>query len=437
MRRWLLHPLTLIRPLRTTVKTLRPFLASLRDILASLHLTVVLLLLSMALIFAATLAQVNLGIWAVQEKYFRSFFVFWPVGDTRVPLFPGGYTLGGLLLLNLIAAHVYRFAFTWRRAGIFLTHLGLIVLLVGELLTGLWQEDYHLRLNEGETKNYAESFQHHELVLIDATDAAFDEVVAIPEQLLARKTAVQHSKLPFRVVTKAYYSNSSLHMRSATPALAGETTAQANIGVGDHVAAASQPITHRPDERNVPSAILELLGTEGSFGTYLVSAHLPAPQSFTYAGRTWKIALRLQRAYQPFSLTLLKFSHDRYAGTEIPKNFSSRLRLATPDGRDDREVLVYMNNPLRYAGYTFYQAGFENDDRTTILQVVRNPSWLVPYVACALMTLGLTVQFAIHLVGFLGKRRRAPSAAPALLKPKQQPAQAASTARPTKTPAIA
>ena len=116
----------------------------------------------------------------------------------------------------------------------------------------------------------------------------------------------------------------------------------------------------------------------------------------------------MQRAYRPFSLTLLKFNHDVYAGTDIPKNFSSRIRLKTPDGRDDREVLIYMNNPLRYAGLTFYQASFEpGNDKVTILQVVRNPSWQLPYLACTLLALGLLVQFGIHLVGFIRKRAAA------------------------------
>jgi len=66
-----------------------------------------------------------------------------------------------------------------------------------------------------------------------------------------------------------------------------------------------------------------------------------------------------------------------------------------------------MNNPLRYAGLTFYQAGFENNDQTTVLQVVRNPSWLIPYIACIIMTLGLLLQFGIHLTGFIAKRRAA------------------------------
>lgn len=400
-------------------------LCDLRDFLVSLKLTIVLLGFSMVLVFAATLDQVNLGIWAVQEKYFRSFVVYAEAGRFALPIFPGGYLVGGLLLANLIGAHLFRFSLSWRKLGIQLTHLGLIVLLVGELLTGLWQKDFHLRLTEGETKNYAESFRHHELVVIDATDSAYDDVVAVPEALVARKTPVQHPKLPFRLTPKSYYSNSSLHMRpTGAEAIAGDQSPVATTGVGGHVVAAPQPVTHRSDERNVPSALVEVSGADGSLGTFLVSAHLPQPQTFSYGGRTWKIALRVQRAYQPFSLTLLKFSHDRYAGTDIPKNFSSRLRLASLDDRESREVLIYMNNPLRHSGLTFYQAGFENDDRTTVLQVVRNPSWLVPYIACALMTLGLVVQFGIHLFGFVRRRRPgAVSAAPAKSKiPSAQPA---------------
>ena len=43
----------------------------------------------------------------------------------------------------------------------------------------------------------------------------------------------------------------------------------------------------------------------------------------------------------------------------------------------------------------------------TILQVVRNPGWLTPYLACVLVALGLIVQFMTHLIGFAMKRRTA------------------------------
>jgi hypothetical protein len=41
------------------------------------------------------------------------------------------------------------------------------------------------------------------------------------------------------------------------------------------------------------------------------------------------------------------------------------------------------------------------------LQVVRNPSWLVPYLSCLLVGVGLIGQFLYHLIGFITKRRAA------------------------------
>ncbi len=377
-----------------------------RDFFSSLKLTIVLLALSIVLIFWATLAQVKLGVWGVQEHFFRTFFVLSKIPGTEipVPVFPGGYFIGGLLLLNLGAAHFARYQASWKKSGIALTHLGLVLLLVGELLTGLWQEEYSLRLDEGQTKNYSESFRISELALIDHTDPQYDDVFVVPEKLLARGRDITAPQLPFRLVPKAWYPNVRLQMRG--PGQGGESS-PATQGIGPRIAAAPLAMTYKMDERNVPAAYVEIIAPEGSLGTWLVSEMLVEPQTFTHAGRTWSIALRLQRNYKPYALTLVEFSHDRYAGTEIPKNFSSRVRLTTPDGRDDREVLIYMNNPLRYAGLTFYQAGFDNNDRTTVLQVVRNPSWLIPYIACVLMGLGLCIQFGISLFSFVTKRRAA------------------------------
>ena len=379
------------------------FLRDLRDILVSLKLTVFLIVFSIVLVLAATIDQVNLGIWAVQEKYFQTFVVFWKVGNVSLAVFPGGYTIGGLLLLNLLGAHFYRFKFSAKKLGIWLAHAGLILLLVGQLLTGLWQDEFQLRLDQGQSKNFAESYRNVELAITDTTDPKFDQVVAIPEKPLARLETIQHPKLPFRVAVKTYFPNATLQMRG--PMQPADPTSLATQGVGPQILATLQPLTYKSEERNIPAAYVELIGPDDSIGTWLVSPLLEETQRFAFGGKNWKIALRFARSYQPYTLTLLKFSHDRYAGTDIPKNFSSRIRLTTPDGRDDREVLIYMNNPLRYAGLTFYQAGFENNDQTTVLQVVRNPSWLIPYVACALMTVGLLIQFGIHLVGFVSRRR--------------------------------
>jgi ResB-like family len=104
---------------------------------------------------------------------------------------------------------------------------------------------------------------------------------------------------------------------------------------------------------------------------------------------------------------LQKFTHEKYAGTEIPRNFSSKVTLIDPELSVNRDVLIYMNHPLRYRGETFYQAGFQPDDSATVLQVVRNPSFIAPYVACVIVAAGLLVQFGFHLMGFSRQRRKA------------------------------
>jgi hypothetical protein len=117
--------------------------------------------------------------------------------------------------------------------------------------------------------------------------------------------------------------------------------------------------------------------------------------------------MRQRRIYLPYSLTLKKFRHDVYMGTDIPKNFSSLVHLSNPVSGEERDVLIYMNQPLRYDGKTFYQASFGKGDTLSVLQVVQNPGWLLPYVACALVTAGLLVHFGITL----RRRLRRPLAA--------------------------
>src|SRR5580698_2221449 len=116
----------------------------------SLRLTVVLLGAGLVLVFVGTLAQVHEGLYAAQVRYFRSWYIWQPtIGDHTWPIIlPGGYLLGNLLLFNLIAAHIKRFKFTTSKIGIQLIHGGLILLLLGQLLTDLFAQESSMRLSE-------------------------------------------------------------------------------------------------------------------------------------------------------------------------------------------------------------------------------------------------------------------------------------------------
>ncbi len=378
---------------------------------SSLRLTVTCLVCGCILVFWGTLAQVHLGLFKAQSEFFRSFLIYWPLDGTapHIPVFPGGYLVGTVLLINLLAAHLRYYQPGKRKIGIVLIHLGVVLLLLGQMLTDVLARESALHLRIGETKNYSEADRAYELAVIDTTDKDSDKVVAIPSSVLVRRGAVSDPEMPFTVRAKTYYANSDLAVTNA----AGFAPVKTTAGGGTDLWWRELPRVTAMDRVDIPSAVVEIATPQGSLGTFLVSAMLSQPQEFTFNHRTYTMLLRPERFYLPFSLHLMEFHHDRYPGTDIPKNFSSRVRLQNLANGENREVLIYMNNPLRYQGETFYQASFDTDDGGSILQVVHNPGWLTPYFACVMVAIGLTWQFLSHLIPFLKRRMAVPSPAAA------------------------
>ena len=496
-------------------------------IFTSLRLTVTCLAFGILLVWVGTVAQADEGLYQAQVRYFKQWIVW---GATlwghRVPIvLPGGYLLGTVLIANLLAAHIKRFSFTAKKMGINLTHAGIILLLVGQLVTDMLAKESHLRLREGETKNYSDSHDRNELVFLHDAGDGKDEVVSIPEAFIAKGGEITHPKLPFVVRVKSYTINCDIVSREGAVEAAGKLTAafatvdgefasadglaaqaeralespgrmtvwrEAFAAVGekdtkDLVEAAKRvaaqpergakmcaelkarfhaqmttqfsrqggamrvaaehlakgepvtvaalptasangagkstfvsplPETREMDARNLPAAVLEIVQGGQSLGTWLVSSWLN-PQELKIGEQTWRVALRWERVYHPFAVKLLKATHEVYPGTVTadnpqgtPKNFQSRVRLENAATFENREVDIYMNNPLRYGGLTFYQYQMGKDEvaanvGTSTLQVVRNPSRLTPYLGCLIVAAGMIYQFMYHLVGFITKRRTA------------------------------
>ncbi len=512
--------------------------------LTSLRLTVFLLTACVVLVFIGTLAQVDEGLYDAQVRYFKSWLIWrptmpflhaqWPI------LLPGGYLLGTLLLANLLAAHIKRFQLTWKKAGIHLIHGGLIILLLGQLLTDVGARSSAMRIREGEAKNYSEDFRENELALIDMSDPASDRVISIPESLLARKGEIDDPALPVRIRVRNYWPNceiEGLAPPEAVPALAdhgkltdmlvlplllaaskdearphaaalvevlskegslgtyliedraepdvfgykdgdwgmtivfapamggnqlvifdasgggGDRTQvlfpEADLTRGKELQNPELPVTIRVKEfwprcrlyhkqlprsvvpkitegmlagcfvnpepmvkdsehRDLPAAVVELIGPEGSLGSRLLWTAEPNADVFSAGGKPYQLVFRFKRYYEPYSIGLLKFSNDIYKGSDTPKNYSARVRLMNPHDHEDREVLIKMNYPLRYKGTTYYQASFDKfDPQVTVLQVVANPSSLVPYISCIMIAAGLITQFLSHLIRFARKPKAA------------------------------
>ncbi len=386
----------------------------------SVRLTVICLAFGIILVWIGTVAQADEGLYQAQVRYFKQWLV-WGVTlwGHRLPLvLPGGYLIGTVLLLNLVAAHIKRFHLSWAKMGVHLTHGGVVIMLAGQLATDMLSVESHLALREGETKSYTESHLENELVFARDVADGKEEVVAIPERKLIAKNAsfvlpIKPSGEPIRIRVKAYGVNCQVRQR-APMVDTGEPPATEGFGAQATVVPLAE--NRSMDSRNLPYAVIEIFSGSQSLGTWLVSAWLNE-QELALDGTTFRTALRSRRYYfgqdiapTPFSVKLLKTTHEVYRGTDIPKNFQSRVRIENPATRENREVDIYMNNPLRYQGLTFFQSqmGKEELGRATIgtstLQTVRNPSWLAPYFGCLVVGFGMAYQFLFHLVRFIRKR---------------------------------
>src|SRR6478735_4263329 len=161
-------------------------LTRLYNFFSSVKLAVVLLALGLILVFWGTIAQVKLGLYQAQNEFFRSLFIYWkPTGSgLKIPIFPGGYLVGGLLLINLFTAHLRYYKSGMRKLGIAMIHLGVVLLLMGQFATDMLSVESYMRIREGSSANFSESNSRWELALVDVSDEKSDKVIAIPTTLL-------------------------------------------------------------------------------------------------------------------------------------------------------------------------------------------------------------------------------------------------------------
>jgi hypothetical protein len=118
---------------------------------------------------------------------------------------------------------------------------------------------------------------------------------------------------------------------------------------------------------------------------------LGASRMFEFDGHVFGMTWRPTSRELGFSLSLYDFHRDFHPGSQQPASFESYLRLSHPTKFPSGEdIKIDMNHPLRLDGWRLFQARFGND-RTTILQVNRDPGLAIIYPACAVVLLGLIV----------------------------------------------
>ncbi len=298
-----------------------------------------------------------------------------------------------------------------RKAGIVVIHTGLLLLMIGELYTTYSAVEQRLFFFEGETTQHTIDVNEVEVALLqNVDDGDRQNVVTIPAQRLAIDGILDLPQAPFRLQTVAYYPNCNLLRVQPN-----EQTVPGARGLATMVYAESIAEVAGTDGNNVNSAaayVRVLDRNDNDLGTYLIAQRLYDDDQFALDtvqadGQTWQIGLRFRHFYKPYSVKLNSTKRVNYTGTEVPQSYSSQFRIIDPDHNVDEVKEVSMNNPLRYNNETFYQSGHDTDPvsgrRYSVLQVVRNTGWMIPYVSCAMVGIGLLLHFLGTFVRFVEK----------------------------------
>ncbi len=344
-------------------------------------------------VFFGTLYQADHGLYEAQRIFFG--YVIW-VGNV-IPV-PGTSTVLWILSLQLTLMMALVLPIAWKKLGLWIVHGGLLLLLVGGFITQMMAVESQMTLAEGETGHYTIAYQDWELAAWTSRGDTND-VVAYVDDDLRPGNVLDLDPHPARLTVKTYYPNAAAFTSAAT----GGAMPYLNAS---RIASMEPRKPEKEAPMNAPG-VIATLEVEGQEDREVLFYGLERnPLAITMGGQ--RVFLQLRRRHYPldFSLTLDDFIRTLHPGTEVAKGFESDAVLH--DGGSSRPVKIWMNNPLRHKGYTFFQASFSIDataERSTFA-VVTNPGRLLPYVSSLMVFGGMLLHFALHFLGYVRRTAR-------------------------------
>jgi len=339
----------------------------------------------MILLTIGTVSQKELGIFEAQKIYFSS----WILWMGPIPL-PGAYMTLGVVTICLLAKFILYSPWRKHQAGIILTHLGILILLIGGMITAFSQKEGYLSLKEGQSGN-AVSDYHARMLTIEKDGAVF---ARIPFGELQQNESLPGVTLPFKV-------NVDTICRNCMPLSVKD--ASGRHGLAEQITLQTTEADPQ-DEGNLSGLVFSVSGLEDDQdGIYLAMEEIPHRPEVTAGDATYRFSMGRAQTILPFEITLTDFQRDLYPGTDMPRGFASDV--VVKENGVEWPYHIRMNEPLRYKGYTFYQASFSlrPDGEYSVLSVVENKGRIFPYLASAIIFAGLLLHVLIRLKAAKGR----------------------------------
>jgi len=362
--------------------------------LSSSKITVACLFLLFILTFWGTIAQVQQGLYAAQDRFFNSFF-FLAAGF--IP-FPGAQLVLWVFFVNLICSMVLTFKkySQWQNSGLLVIHLGLILYFIAAFMIFHVSRESNVHLAEGQATNVSVSYQDWEIAYWK-DDGKVRQVTAFDTRDFKPGVQIPFKDNNFTLTVNKFYLNSDAF---GAPAVNKDNTTLNASGI---TFLKAKPVD-KEKEQNIEGGIFDLQTGEAKSYSLILYGAEAQPTLVNVGDKNYYFILRHKRFELPFTIRLDHFKAEFHPGTEMAKSYESLVTITT--GALERQVRIYMNNPLRYKDYTVYQASYDSDStgrQYSSLAVVKNYARILPYIACLLVFFGLALHFLIQ--AFMAKAK--------------------------------
>ncbi len=438
-------------------------------IIAGYEITIVSILLLLLIVFFSTLEQAEAGLYVVKQRYyaFDAWFVQPELRGGLVPLIlPGAYWVCVVFTINLIAGGIVRMTALFLKKldsptpklakftkfiGIFISHMSMATLMIAGAV------DYHLSsttmlaVSEGESNQVGESDEDVVIEVSEIVDGVSTRVHVIGNDQIGsmilngeassfssrvKQKTFTFENFPFHLEFDGWYRNGRVLPASERgkegdgPVVDGMFVRAAElltISEGERINQYNQSVeqSKRRYSRNVSASYLNVVSKDGESQQVVLFDNFRNPSTVTMDGKTYGFRICHRRTILPFEVALRRLEVQKYQGSLMAREYVSNITYEIDGGKN--KAKISMNEPLRYGGYTFYQArwdpltadtelrekeiakqkeagkepSFTDDTRfQSVYQVVYNPADKWPEYCVYVCGVGLLIHFVVKLIMF-------------------------------------
>lgn len=397
-------------------------------------LAVACLLLLLVLTWLSTLEQPAKGLYEVQKRYYDAEawyvipdldFLYLPdkpwlpfIGGKQIiiPL-PGAYLVSAILFVNLVLGGLIRIRKGWRYSGVIIAHFSMVSLLVAGFVSHHYSKEGIMFVMQGNESDYARSYYDYTIEIFEITDGEMGKPYVVPAEPLQAldkddELTVELPELPFDLEVTGWVENAQVV----------KPTEENPEAVDGLMLREFEPIDIQ--EENSSGCYVKIIPKEGEaspsnllLGGGFKNPEEKRPNAFTpntetitatVNGKIYGFRKVREIWPMPFRVHLDESIGNYYPGTMKASFFQSKITRLADDA--ESKFTIRMNEPMRYGGYTLYQARWiKADPPVSGFAIVRNPSDQWPKWSTYIASFGLLIHFGMKLFGFIGRTEKKPT----------------------------